>query len=33
MYYGILGLIFLILDIVAIVKVLGGSSTTERKVI
>jgi uncharacterized membrane protein len=33
MTYGILGLIVLILDIVAIVKVLGGSSTTERKVI
>ena len=33
MLYPIVGLIVLVLDIIAIVKVLGGSGSTERKLL
>lgn len=33
MLYPILGLIVFVLDIIAIVKVLGGSGSTERKLL
>ena len=33
MLYPILGVVVLILDIIAIVKVLGGSGSTERKLL